>query len=116
MHVADALLFSFAVKSEVCDQDGNLPQLPDFKTEDIKNFDNCNDFPNGNWVTDIFYYLATFFSTPCFLFCRSQLRNGHGNGPRRPRGPRNAPRQRSRSHAKQRLTSRGSPHGSDGTV
>ena len=47
MHVSDASIFSLAVKSEGCDQDGSLSQLPDFKTEDIKNFDNCNDFPNG---------------------------------------------------------------------
>ena len=49
MHVSDASsIFSLAVKSEGCDQDGGLPTLPDFKSEDIKNFDNCNDFPNGN--------------------------------------------------------------------
>ena len=48
MHVSDASsIFSLAVKSEGCDQDGGLPTLPDFKSEDIKNFDNCNDFPNG---------------------------------------------------------------------
>ena len=67
MHVSDALIFPFAVKTEGCDQDGNLSQLPDFKTEDIKNFDNCNDFPNGNWAKKICFYLDTFFSTPCFL-------------------------------------------------
>ena len=49
MHVSDASIFSLAVKSEGCDQDGSLPTLPDFKSEDIKNFDNCNDFPNGRF-------------------------------------------------------------------
>ena len=49
MHVSDASIFSLAVKSEGCDQDGSLPTLPDFKSEDIKNFDNCNDFPNGKF-------------------------------------------------------------------
>ena len=53
MHVSDASsIFSLAVKSEGCDQDGGLPTLPDFKSEDIKNFDNCNDFPNGNFVPE----------------------------------------------------------------
>ena len=114
MHVSDALIFSFAVKSEGCDQDGNLPQLPDFKTEDIKPFDNCSDFPNGNFVPNVL--ISIRFFTRHFLFRRSQLRNGHGNGPGRPRRPWNAPRQWSRPHAKQRHATGGRPHGPNGTL
>ena len=116
MHVSDALIFPFAVKTEGCDQDGNLSQLPDFKTEDIKNFDNCNDFPNGKFVPQKVVCRPHIFFTHFFLFCRSQLRDGHGNGPGRPRRPRNAPRQRRRPHAKQRYATGGRPHGPNGTL
>ena len=63
MHVSDALIFPLAVKTEGCDQDGNLSQLPDFKTEDIKNFDNCNDFPNGKFVPNAVFPSTHFFHT-----------------------------------------------------
>ena len=43
------LSFFVSVKDEPDDSD-NLAALADFKEEDLKEFENVNDFPNGEYI------------------------------------------------------------------